>query len=84
MNPQSTGEILLCSSDPKDDAIMNPNFLSHPFDRRVAIESVRNALEILNKPEIAKHTIRLGAGPVGPSDEEILVCVLWEFSTDTR
>lgn len=67
------GEITLKSSDPNDPPLINPKFLSHPFDRRVAIESVRETLEFMNTPSIAKDQDRLIAGPTGPNDEEILV-----------
>ena len=73
MNPQSKGEITLSSIDPFKPPLIDPQFLSHPFDRRVAIEAVRDVLDLLEKPEIAKDTVRLGAGPSGRSDEEILV-----------
>ncbi|MCJ1357626.1 MAG: hypothetical protein MMC33_007622 [Icmadophila ericetorum] len=72
MNPQSKGEITLSSIDPFKPPLIDPQFLSHPFDRRVAIEAVRDVLDLLDKPEIAKDTVRLGAGPSGRSDEEIL------------
>ncbi|KAL9027105.1 MAG: hypothetical protein Q9196_004327 [Gyalolechia fulgens] len=70
-----TGSIALSSSDPKDPPIINPSFLSHPFDKRLAIESVRETLEFLNKPLMAKGSLRLAAGPEGTSDEEILAYV---------
>lgn len=68
-----TGSITLSSSDPKDLPIINPGFLSHPIDKRIAIESVRETLEFLNKPLMAEGSLRLAAGPEGSSDEEILV-----------
>ncbi|KAI4179969.1 MAG: hypothetical protein L6R41_007539, partial [Letrouitia leprolyta] len=70
-----TGSITLSSSDPKDLPIINPGFLSHPIDKRIAIESVRETLEFLNKPLMAEGSLRLAAGPEGSSDEEILTYV---------
>lgn len=70
---QDTGEIKLHSTDPKDPPDINPNFLSHPFDRRLAIESVRETLQLLDSPLLAKDRIRMAAGPAGTTDEEILV-----------
>ena len=69
------GEITLQSSDPMDPPVINPKFLTHPFDRRVAIESVRGTLEFMNTPSIAEDQDSLIAGPQGPDDESILVCV---------
>ena len=68
-----TGSVKLSSSDVKDPPIIDPNFLSHPFDKRVAIESVRETLKFINQPLMAKGSIRLAAGPEGESDEDILV-----------
>lgn len=70
---QRTGELKLRSTNPQDPPAINPNFLSHPFDRRLAIESVRETLQFLNIPPLAKDQIRMAAGPAGAGDEEILV-----------
>ena len=63
----------LSSADPKDPPAIDPKFLAEPFDRRVAIEAVRESLELLDSPHIAKDHIRLAAGPEDRSDEAILV-----------
>ena len=73
MNPQSRGEIRLRSADPDEPPLADPKFLSSPFDRRNAIESVRAALELLDVPRLAKDTLALAAGPEGRTDEEIYV-----------
>lgn len=83
---QGTGEVKLHSSDPNEHPVIDPKFLSHAFDRRVAIESVRETLEFLDQPVLAKDQLRLAAGPTGLSDDEILVCsiVLKLKSSDSR
>ena len=73
MGGQASGEVKLRSRDPKDPPLVDPKFLSHPYDRRVAVESVREALEFLDLPGLAKDQVRLAAGPTGRGDEEILV-----------
>ena len=73
MGGQAAGEVKLRSGDPKDPPLLDPKFLSHPFDRRVAIESMREALDFMDLPGLAKDQIRLAKGPTGRSDEEILV-----------
>lgn len=73
MGGQAAGEIKLRSGDPKDPPLLDRKFLSHPFDRRVAIESMREALDFLGLPGLAKDQIRLAPGPTGRSDEGILV-----------
>ncbi|MCJ1455564.1 hypothetical protein MMC28_005919 [Mycoblastus sanguinarius] len=72
MNGQSAGEVKLRSADPNDPPLVDPNFLSHPFDCRVAVESIREALEFISLPGLAKDQVRLATGPTGQSDEEIL------------
>ena len=73
MGGQAAGEIKLRSGDPKDPPLLDPKFLSHPFDRRVVIKSVREALELMDLPSLAKDQVRLATGPARRSDEEILV-----------
>lgn len=68
------GEITLQSSDPNDPPRINPNFLLHPFERRVAIESVRETLNFMDTPSLVNDQDRLIAGPTGRTDDEILVC----------
>lgn len=77
MGGQAAGEVKLSSGDPKDPPLLDPKFLSHPFDRRVAIESVREVLDFMELPGLAKDQIRLATGPHGRSDEEILVSVCY-------
>ena len=72
MGGQAAGEVKLRSRDPKDPPLINPKFLSHPYGRRVALESMREALEFLDLPNLAKDQVRLAAGPTGRGDEEIL------------
>jgi len=74
--------VTLQSSNPADLPIINPNFLAHPFDKRLAIESVRETLDFLNQPLMSEDSIRFAAGPEGGGDEEILVRrMLWHMST---
>jgi len=71
MNPLSTGSITLQSANPSDPPIVDPQMLSHPFDRRVAIESMREAMTFLDTLK-SKYVI----GPEGRDDEAILVSFL--------
>ncbi|KAI4157202.1 MAG: hypothetical protein LQ342_008469 [Letrouitia transgressa] len=72
MGTQSLGQVTLRSKDPKEPALFDPSFLSHPYDRRVAIEAVREALAFLNSPTLAEHQDYIVDGPEDGSDEEIL------------
>ncbi|CAL8580210.1 hypothetical protein XPA_005942 [Xanthoria parietina] len=68
----STGSVTLSSSNPTDAPLIDPNFLAHPFDRHLAINAVREAMELLETPELAEDVVRLAEGPGGKGDEEIL------------
>ncbi|KAH7072667.1 GMC oxidoreductase-domain-containing protein [Paraphoma chrysanthemicola] len=70
MNPQSRGSVTLESSNPSVPPLINPNFLTHPFDRRVIIEGVRETMRIQRSPVYASRTLET-LGPEDDSDEAI-------------
>lgn len=76
MGSQGSGEVNLRSANPADPPLIDPKFLTHPYDRRVAIEAVRDTLHFLDMPYLAKDQIRLATGPKGRSDDEIFVGLL--------
>lgn len=71
-NAQARGEAVLQSSDATMPLKFDPRFLSHPFDRRAAIETLRNLLKIAERPDYAKDTVAPIAVPASASDEDIL------------
>ncbi len=73
-NYAARGTVTLRSQFPQDPPVIDPKFLAEPFDRRVAIEAVRESLELLDSPDLAKDQVRLAAAPEDRSDEAILVC----------
>lgn len=70
MNPQSRGTVTLRSSNPLDAPIVDPKFLTHPFDRRVLIEGVREMLRIMSAPVYFSRTLQR-LGPKDDSDDSI-------------
>lgn len=72
MNPQSRGTVTLRSPDPSDAPLIDPRFLTHPYDQRVVIEGTRQTLRLLSAPVYAKDTVKT-VGPENDSDEAILV-----------
>jgi choline dehydrogenase-like flavoprotein len=52
--------------------LFDPKFLAHPFDRRAAIESLREALRFTQTEAYAKDTVGTLAAPKGEGDEELL------------
>ena len=79
MNPQSSGSITLASNDPAVHPIIDPTFLSHPFDRRVAIEAMREMMRFFQAPVFKNRTARHVGWPVDRSDEAILVSCKPDF-----
>ncbi|KAF9765788.1 hypothetical protein IL306_001863 [Fusarium sp. DS 682] len=71
-NAQSQGEVTLQSADPNVPLKFDPKFLASPFDRRVAIESLRDAFRLVKYDGYAKDNVAMLAGPQGDSDEELL------------
>lgn len=70
---QSVGEARLQSSDPDVPLSFNPNFMSHPYDRRLAIEAMRDVRNMCKHEAFMKDTTGVLSAPKDDSDEEILV-----------
>ncbi|EER45194.1 glucose-methanol-choline oxidoreductase [Histoplasma capsulatum H143] len=70
-NAQARGEVTLQSSDPNEPLRMDPKFLSHPFDRRAAIDSLRDAFRIGKHPAYIKDRLAELAAPKSNSDEDL-------------
>ncbi|EGC41149.1 glucose-methanol-choline oxidoreductase [Histoplasma capsulatum var. duboisii H88] len=70
-NAQARGEVTLQSSDPNEPLRMDPKFLSHPFDRRAAIDSLRDAFRIAKHPAYIKDRLAELAAPKSNSDEDL-------------
>ncbi|KAJ5951944.1 glucose-methanol-choline oxidoreductase [Penicillium vulpinum] len=62
-NNLSRGTITISSRDPRRPPILDPNFLAHPFDQRIAIESVRLELKITRTKAYEGTIERMVHGP---------------------
>lgn len=72
-NAQTRGEVTLQSADPAVPLRFNPRFLEHAFDRRVAIESLREVLHFARGCEAyTKDTVGEILAPKSDSDEDLL------------
>jgi len=80
-NNLSKGSVSLRSSNPRDLPIIDPKFLEHPFDKRIAIETVREAIKIAQAPAYKGVIQKMVHGPgartselsaADPSEKEIL------------
>lgn len=52
MNPQSSGTVTLASANPEDAAIIDPKALTHPFDKKVLVDGLIDAITIFKETEI--------------------------------
>lgn len=62
-NNLSKGTVMIRSKDPRESLIVHPNFMAHPFDRRIAIETVRMALKIARTKAYQGTIERMVHGP---------------------
>lgn len=73
MNPQSVGEVTLNSANPLDAPKVDPKLVSHPYDRRVLIEGIRQMMDLFEAPVFKKNTVKMVGCPKSRSDEDIWV-----------
>ena len=76
LRPRSRGAVTLRSADPADEPLIDPNYMADPYDKAMAIRSVRIIREVLKEPAIAPLIERErlpGDGAV--SDEQIMAYV---------
>ena len=72
MNPQSRGEVTLASKDPAAPPVIDPGYLSHPYDRQTYIDGVREALAFARSPFLRKHVQGEVLVPKSDNEEDIL------------
>jgi choline dehydrogenase-like flavoprotein len=72
LHPESRGEVLLRSSDPRDKPRIIQNFLSSPNDLPVLREGVKRIRDIINQPALDKwRGVELAPGEDVKSDDQI-------------
>lgn len=72
MNPQSRGEVTLASKNPAAKPILDPAYLSHPYDRQTIIDGVREALAYVRSTFLSNYVCRETQVPKSDRDEDIL------------
>jgi choline dehydrogenase len=73
MNSASTGSITLRSKDPTIQPLIDPNFLSNPYDKVTMIAAVRAEMRLMATNKMKEHYIGPIFGPKSDSDEDIMV-----------
>jgi hypothetical protein len=71
LHAQSVGSVTIRSVDPADDPIIDLAVLSHPYDRRIIIESLRQSFDFLKNGSFPIEQVLVG--PKSNSDEDLLV-----------
>ncbi len=76
LRPQSRGHIGLKNADPCADALIEPNYLSHPADRLAMISAVKMARSILAQPAFSPYRgTEIFPGSQVQNDDEIAAFV---------
>ncbi|KAJ2971051.1 hypothetical protein NQ176_g7879 [Zarea fungicola] len=70
-NLQSRGSFTLQSSDPSVPLLFKTGYLEHPFDRKLAIESMRETMDFMRSDSFQKHYTVMSE-PESTSDDDIL------------
>ena len=70
MNAQSSGTVTLASTDPSAPPLISTIYLSHPYDRRVAIEALRSITRFSETSLYAAMMERRIEGPPADVDDE--------------
>lgn len=70
-NCQSEGNLQLRSRNPREPPLIDPQYLKHPLDRRVAIETLREILRLTKTDALAKIIQTPLLAPVGDSESEL-------------
>ncbi|GAB7340541.1 hypothetical protein MBLNU457_6956t1 [Dothideomycetes sp. NU457] len=75
---KSRGTVKLASANINDPALCDPELLTDPYDKKVIIDAVRIAMQLVKTPSIANTIKEMTFGPASESDEDI-----WAFIRDT-
>jgi len=72
LQPRSRGRVQIASADPAAAPLIQPNYLSHPEDLRVAADAIRLTRRIAASPALARYRPEeYLPGPALQSDEEL-------------
>ncbi|OHF04067.1 GMC oxidoreductase [Colletotrichum orchidophilum] len=71
MNSVSRGTIKLASADPKDAPLIDPKYLSNPYDLVNLREGLREGLNLLQTSAMKDHFVRPIFAPKSGSDKDI-------------
>lgn len=83
LRPRSRGTVRLKSADPADMPLIDPNYWADPYDRKMSLEGLKMAREILRQPALRPFLIaERKPGPGAVTDEELAEYVFKSCKTD--
>lgn len=83
LRPRSRGTVRLKSADPADMPLIDPNYWADPYDRKMSLEGLKMAREILRQPALRPFLIaERMPGPQAVTDEELAEYVFKSCKTD--
>ncbi|OAX78023.1 hypothetical protein ACJ72_07672, partial [Emergomyces africanus] len=71
MNMQSKGEVSLKSADVTDNLVINPNYMSHPYDRKMLTLAIRETMKFSQSDVTGQGFKEYVLAPKSQSDEDI-------------
>ncbi|KAA9010033.1 GMC family oxidoreductase [Histidinibacterium aquaticum] len=83
LRPRSRGTVRLSSDRVEDAPLIDPNYLADPYDRKMAIEGLKLAREVMNQPAFSDFVARERMpGPDVQTDEDLAAYVRQWAKTD--
>lgn len=83
LRPRSRGTLRLKSADPTEMPLIDPNYWADPYDRRMSLEGLKMAREILRQPALRPFLIaERRPGPDRVGDEELAAYAMASCKTD--
>ena len=73
MRPESRGHVEAASADPREQPVINPNYMAEDRDRRTVIAGLRTVRDWFNTPPLKQYLVaETFPGPEVESDDELL------------
>ncbi len=81
LRPKSRGYVSLKTNNPKDLAVVQPNFLSEEADRKLLIDAGRKAMEVMQAKAFDPYRKKIILPPQSASDDEWLLHIQKSMET---
>ena len=78
MNSQSRGEVKLASANPAEPPVIDPGYLTHPYDVVILRDAIKEALKLMETPTMSNYYRKPILAPKSASDEDVVVRELRE------